>query len=329
MATFEIKKKITVKTKYNPDLFGIANNSFLSDTSLKFGSSRSAVTAMLTNPELMELIMPTLVNSNPNDLGWQKAISDYWDGLYVEIKKNGTDLEVGFTFNDMDSNKIREPYIKKLKLDKKLNTAEEIGKYVMSYVPFEEHYRYGVPLNIRDYAVYIYSKGYRDVANNVNDVNNSGHIRFYIHDDTQVKRNQEVKMDSVMKAHDKYMELITMKDADDRIHDILIVLDPSNITEVRNMSAKERKYLLHTEFNKDADAFLKVYDDKSLTDKAHIERLIDANIIQRLTNSSIITDKLEPAIVIGNTTDEAITWFNNDINKPKITEYNNKFKAIK
>jgi hypothetical protein len=60
-----------------------------------------------------------------------------------------------------------------------------------------------------------------------------------------------------------------------------------------------------------------------------IEKYISSGILKRLDNTHIITDGQNPQIIIGNTLDEALTFFANQINKDVVAEYEARFKALK
>jgi hypothetical protein len=59
-----------------------------------------------------------------------------------------------------------------------------------------------------------------------------------------------------------------------------------------------------------------------------IENMIFHNILRRLVQSNIIVDANDPSEVIGNTLNETISYFNNDIHKAKVSEFEVRLKSI-
>jgi hypothetical protein len=270
--------------------------------------------------------MPVIIGLNPSDLGWQKAIANYWNSLAVDIPENGKDLEIGFSF-DRDDEK-RNKYLVPFMTANKLKTDEDLATYVMtSKVPEEDKYKYGAPIKPEDYLLWVYSKHYRDVANEVDDINNSKFIRFYIHDDEIVKLQKEALIDLTIKAQDKFMEVLKSNEAKDKIYNTLCVLDPVGISSLDKFTDNEKRNKLFELFQKDAKLFIDTVDDVNLHTKALIEKLLAKGVLRKITNTDIIVDVEDPSIVLGNTVSETVTWFSIETNKAKISEYKNRLKV--
>jgi hypothetical protein len=318
-------RKVSIQWKLNPDAFAIANKTVLVDTIRRFGSTTTAVNTILTKEELLKFTMPVIIGLNPSDLGWQKAIANYWNSLAVDIPENGKDLEIGFSF-DIDDEK-RSKYIVPFMTSNKLKTDEDLATYVMGKVPEEDKYKYGAPIKPEDYLLWVYSKHYRDVANEVDDINNSKFIRFYIHDDEIVKLQKEALIDLTIQAQDKFMEVLKSNEAKDKISNILCVLEPTIISSLDKLTDNERRNKLFELFQKDAKLFINIVDDSNLHTKALVEKLLSKGILRKITNTDIVVDVEDPSIVLGNTISETVTWFSIEANKAKISEYKNRLKV--
>lgn len=318
---FEKSRKVSIQWKLNPDVFSIINKDVLSDTYRRFGSSMVAVNAILAQEELLKATMPLIIGFNPNDLGWQKAVTTYWNDLGIDIPENGKELEIGFKFDVNDPS--REKFISKLAAINKKDD-EALANYCLSTLTKEreiELIRYGTPIKPIDYLLWVYSKNYRDVANTVEDINKSNYIRFYIHDNEVEKIRKTAAVNTQLVAIEKLTELIKSNDSSTRIYNLLCVLEPENIIELDSLNDNDRKVKIFELCQKDSEAFIKVVDDKTLDTRVVIEKLLYKKIIKRYNNTDIIVDSEDASLVLGNTTTEAISWFSMEQNAAKVSEY--------
>ena len=67
--------------------------------------------------------------------------------------------------------------------------------------------------------------------------------------------------------------------------------------------------------------------DKTLQITATIENYIRANILTRNPNSTMIVETNDPAFIIGNSKSECITFFSNQDNNAKLTQYAAHYKS--
>lgn len=320
-------REISIQWKLNPDAFQIINKTAIVDITRRFGSTINAVNNILIKKELLEMTMPIIIGMNSTDKDWQKTITNYWNSLAVDIPENGKTLEIGFTFDSTD--KDRQTYIKDLYSKFKFKNDEEFANYVMTKVPEEDKYRYGTPLNVSDYLLWIYSFHYRDVANTPEDIQKaSPFIRFYIHDDLLVKKQKEELTDLAINAQEEYIGLIKSNDAKDKIYNILCVLEPSLILEIEKLNDKEKQIRLFDLASRESSKFIALTRDNNLHTKALIEKLITKHILRKMSNTDVIVDIEDPSIVLGNTTTEAVTWFVLEQNKAKVSEYITRLSAL-
>lgn len=321
-------RNVTIKWRLNPDAFAIINKSVITDITRKIGSSRKGVSEILLKEDLLDTTMPHLVNLNPSDQGFKKEITNYWNSLSVEVPENGKELEIGFRFDKDDKHKSDR--IKVLMTSKKLTTDEDLASYVMLNVPIEERYKYGTPIKIEDYLLYIYCQNYRDVANEPEDIAKaSSHIRFYIEDAELLKKQKDELVKLNLKAQGKLIDLIKNEKAPTLIYNILCVLEPTEISVIDASDNDDRRNRIWDLATRSPKEFIDIMDDENLHIKSLIERLLNKHILRKLPNTDVITDVDDPSIVIGNTTSEAISWFSNETNKAKISEYETILKEKK
>jgi hypothetical protein len=91
------------------------------------------------------------------------------------------------------------------------------------------------------------------------------------------------------------------------------------------MDKIDKQRLLMNRINSNPGEFLEVLKDKDLNTKALIEDYIQAGILRRLQNSSVIVENGTNDI-IGNTLNDAIAFFKNaEQNKLKLAQLREKF----
>ena len=110
-----------------------------------------------------------------------------------------------------------------------------------------------------------------------------------------------------------------------KVDEVLLVLN----LDIQGLDKDEKHILLKGVLKDTPEKFIKVADDKHLSIKAEIEKLINAGIFNRLDNSQVIVDTENPELVIGINMTEAITFFNLDTKKAKVSEYRLKYKSLK
>lgn len=322
----KVNRQISIRWKLNPDSFGVINSKVISDFTRKFGSTQVAVNAILVKDDMMKMLMPFVIGVSPSDPSWNKRIADYWHSLSVDIPSGGKDLEIGFSF-DLDD-KLRQDNIKDIKSKNKgITTSEDLARVVLANVDEEEMYKYGTPLVIEDYLLWIYSFKYHDVANTPEELEKSTSIRFYIHDEKIVKAKQAALVDIALEAQGILINTLAKDNATTRIYDILSVLEPSGISSFDTMTPKDRQIKIFELVSLKPKEFIEIANDANLEIRSLIEKLLNARILRKLPNTDIIVDVEDPSIQIGATTADAISWFSITTNDPKIGEYKTRLKA--
>jgi len=320
----EISKKINIYWKENRSGFYVANKKEISPEPRLIGSAQSSVSKMLAQSEEQAMLMPILVGESPTSQNWQKRLATYWHSLSVPILPSGRELEIGFKYDYNTTNDIRRSHIDKLNKTE-IKDSSSLSQYVEKSVNEEDKYKYGEPINIEDYMLYRYCLTYRDVANDIKDVDKSSKIRFYLFSKEQRDKLRKEAHLNKKKALAKYLEVI--KD-EGWVLDLLYVLGRGLSAE--KMDKEEREQELYKESEQKPNEFIALAEDKNVKLKGYIERLIGASILKRLPNSSIIVDGNAPEFIVANTIEEAITFFNNEErNKAKINEFKTRYNGLK
>lgn len=332
--------KLWIKKRINQSTFYKSNMHVLSEESRILGASTSAVKAMLVNGDELKVLMPIILGIDPKSTtaNWDKALSNYWYSLTIDIYDAGKELEIGFQYDFNDTTtffdgKCRKDYIDKLiavKDDKSLMDYVLGSKDGKPNVPENERYKYATPINVEDYLLYRYCLHFRDVANTIDDVDKSPIIRFYLFSEKFAKIEETKKLNINKKAMELFLALVAKPQ---EVNNVLYVLCNKVTTlagiDIKTLDENDKHIHLKTIMDTTTSLFIETVQDKNLLIKANIERYINAGIWKRLPNTNIIVDSENAEVTIGNTVDEAVTFMTNDANKEKLNVYVAKFKGLK
>lgn len=324
-----ISRKVTIQWRLNPTPFTKINAAALGEHTRKIGSSISGVSKMMSNALEQEAIMKTVIGADPRSMtsNWTKLLQTYWDSLSVEIPMSGKSLETGWIFDYDASDKVDVI----AKLPKTVKDDKSLAKHVMSVVSEGDKYKYGVPIDPAEYMLWRYCLVYRDVANSHEDVNKSGHIRFYLYSQEEIESSRKSKFTTKKKAMETFIQLLADKDKVDNIVYIAISDNSMIVPEGKTFNTLDEtdKHMMLEAFltNKPTE-FVNMAEDINLNIKAIIERYIFTNIFKRLTNSSVIVDAANSSIVIGNNIDEAVSYMSNETNTKILAEYKARYKGL-
>lgn len=318
--------------------FATINAKILGSEPYRLGSSTKAVAKMLVNGDELKVLMPQILSLDPRTTSgkWDELVNNYWHSLSVDVYPEGVKLEVGFVYDATDSTTFfdgtkRKDHIKELftKYPKKVTEGKNISddEHLMSLlksdaVREDEKYKYARPIEPKDYLLYRYCLGFREVANDIKDVDNSPNIRFYLFNEGQAEeiRKKEFKLKKT--AMELYLK--TIQDSES-VNNILYALK----RDIRDEDDIAKHMMLDDICKKNPQDFINTVNDKTLKTKALVERYIFAGLLKRMPHSNIIVDGKSPEVVIGNDIDEAIIWFNNEKNKAEISHYESQFKGLK
>lgn len=333
----EYNRRIDLLWKYNKSAFSKLNDKVLSESFRLIGSSVSGVSKLISNGEMIRMLMPEILGISPDtrDINWDAKVRDYWDSLRVIVPGGGLRMETGFYFDINDYR--RQKYITKLienNPKSTIKTDEDLANFVMGSkndvpnVDEFEKFKYGQPIDTFHYLLWLYCLNYRDVANTSSDANKSSNIRFFLHtkeEEDKVKKAQlKVKKDALQKA----MKFISDSTKDER-DDLLALITPESIRDiVKDKDADGKEGTILTEASNNPSKFIEIVDDKNLKYKAIINRFEAFGVIKKLSGTTVYVESADPSVTIGNNMNEAISFITNEKNTNKVNELTAKYKSI-
>lgn len=248
----------------------------------------------------MDICMPALLGIGNTQTDFRKRVNNYWDSLAVNIPENGKIMEIGFDYNITRSSTIKA--ISELKDDKgesiKFKDNKHLANYIDAHIDEEFKHLYGVPINHADYLLWVYCLEYGDVANNITLRNKSDNIRFYIHNETEVKKIETAKFMLKKKAIKIYSEII---EDIEKVDKYLYALGYGSTIAITDDLDKFK--LLEKEFNDHPEKIIEVSKDKQLDSRVFVEACIANGILRKLENSSVIVNSSDNKPIGGNMQD--------------------------
>ena len=329
-------QKAYLMPKLKTSTFATINASVLGSEPFRLGPGRTAVSTMLSSGDELRVLMPVILGLDPKSVtnNWDTKVSDYWYSLSVEVKPEGNELEIGFKYSIDDTTTFfdgtkRSGYISKLIKDNPtIKTSADLMEYVKGKdakgnpnVAENEKYKYAMPISVEDYILWRYCLVFREVANNLEDVDKSSFIRFYLYNSAQAESDKRAKFKLEKTAMELYQKVIADKEFVENVLHTL-QLDTTGKDEI------DKCMLLESVYKDSPEKFIKIASDNQLKSKAAIERYILAGILKRLPNTDVIVDANEPDKVLGNTLIDAVSYINNEKNKVQVSQYLARIKGL-
>jgi len=321
-----VSKKIIIYRKTDASEFSKKNYKVLPTGVHKIGSSINAVNAITLQSDMLAELMPKLLGISKDDRDFTKALSSYWNSISVNIPDTGKQLEVGFVYIVEDSSKSKR--IKAIKgADDKLKefvNDQQLSNYIESNIDAGEVWKYATPINVADYLLWRYSLNYRAVANNPDEnvLGKSSDIRFYIHNEVDIKKIEKKNFDIRAKAGKVYFEIITDKSV---VKQYLYAMGKGS--SISTMDDLDQAKLLESIYMKSPHELVEASKDKQLKVKAYIEECISAGILRRLSNSSVIVNAADNT-PIGNNIEDAIVFLKAEVNVKIANEIEGRLRAL-
>ena len=323
------KRPIDLVNKLNPEVFQLINKDVFGVVDIPLGSSHGSVTRILSPQyeQLLKKLMPTVINTSPNDPVWYKRVKSYWDSFGIKVPVGGKRLETGFIFDIEDSE--RKPAINELikiaatnKIE--IKSDEQLRDYVLSKVSEFDIYKYAMPINVENYLTWVYLLGHNKVAKQAEAVDKTTKIEFVLIDPKEIEDIKRKQHSLSIEATKKYLEILTDRN---KVRDILYVrgVDASLLDDL-DADARLKQFV-----DASPKEFISLVEDKTSTTKARIERYCIAGVLNRLTNSSIIVDGNDNSVIVGNTLDEAVVFFNSESpdRVAKVKEFKARYQQLK
>lgn len=172
--------------------------------------------------------------------------------------------------------------------------------------------------NILDYFRYRFAKAHSRVATDEANKNNNVEYDFYIENPNKVKQQQNDVIKLKKKA---YKEFTIISEDDMKTEYVLRVLGE---TRVDHKTPVERENALANIVESNPKKFLSIANDKSLKEKALIEELEEANIIEKVGGSYMYMDD-----IIAETKKEMVAFLKSQKNSKRVNEFKAKLREKK
>lgn len=238
-----------------------------------------------------------------------------------------------------------------------LTTSDELeaifADYVMTKIPEELKFRYGTPNNVADYLAWRYCLVSSAVANNPEimvkakgegeseDVNKlktdavanpimvSTRIQFFLIDEGDAAK-QKAKLNNIRnEAIKKYVNLLTSKDSDSKIDNLLIADDRlGSIQDIKTTIRGDKEAMLMEIATTNPEKFIALLANTNISQVAEIKKFIMSGYLRQLPNTTIITDGTDPSVVLGNTINEVISYMASSVNAAYVNELKVKFNSL-
>lgn len=301
-----ISKKLRIMRKPKVSEFLTTNFKVLGDIgSRKIGGSSSAENAMLVNSEELASYIPNMLGVSPTSADWGKVLDNYVRSISVPVPDNGHEIEIGFVFDVTD-------VTKKIALDaySKENDLADVKEadlfaHICQNVNRNFWWKFGRPIEPKDYYLWRYCQNYRPVANTMKDADSKSlEIRFYILDEEELVKDQQAAFNIRRKANAMYFEVLN------RMEDVKAILFLMQKGDLVLKAKREEDLMMLLETAKDADMANFVNAVKNLEKRRNevfIEECIAYNILQRAPHSNMIVDSSD-GNVIGQNVKEAAAY---------------------
>ncbi|MFA5395134.1 MAG: hypothetical protein WC346_03865 [Methanogenium sp.] len=309
------------------------NAKFIPEGKIVIGPSITGVNKMISNIDELKVYMPQIIGISASSNDFDNKLLAYFNNLSVNVPESGLSLNISFKYkNKNDYKLIKSNYDKIIRdfeiADKSFPDSRNkaFNDRTFSIIELEKvKYKYGTPININDYILWRYCLVYRDVAVDAALINNSAHIRFYIYDKEAEKYKSKVLLDIETKATKIYLELV---ENEDKLDQILWAGASDGTLNIGILSREEKANIIKGMVNTNPYGLISLYNDERTNIRSFIEQLIQANILKRLINSTVVMDGDND--IIGNNMDEVIAFFKNtELNKAKISKFTNQLKLLK
>jgi hypothetical protein len=340
-----IQRYINIKSKYNASVFEMINRNALSTDTLMLGSTIKATNLMCSNNAELRVLLPSILGLSPDHVDWQKECLSYFNNFFLEIPFNPNEkinslslrLDTSYNFN-LDDDSKKEVILKYLdiipKRSDEYNPEEWValcingtlgnGKYKIKE---EDLYKYVTFVNIEDYIKYRYCLLHNKVANNIDDIDKSVHIQFYLSSEEQ---EQKVKVAKVKVKNDAFKYYVDLMSGDIDVIDSVIINAGliSSHEEFKNLKLADKQELLQKLVTDNPNKLLYYKSDKTLQERATITKFIWLGLLKYISGTQTVVDVSDATKIIGNNMDECVSYFNNEVNNIYKAEIVARYKSL-
>lgn len=336
-ATYIYKRQVNILHHLILSTYNKVNQEHYAGRSRILGASQAAENAMFARQDMLNSVMPEILHVSTNSANWYGLLQNYFSNTFVEIPANGKELNTSLVFEIDPQNEVKKKYVRGIieeakKKNVEIKSSKDLAEYIDSLrlkakseeelVRIEDEiWKYAKPENIEDYVLWRYCWFHGEIANNKMLIGKSPKkIKFYLEDELDRDR---FKKEAFMKNSKINKLLVKMEEDEDLSYAMCSML---GITATNKI---DMAMGLQAEADNHPDRFVELAEDNKLQMKANIQRMIDYGVLRKLVNSGVIVDAEDSEIILGNSYDEVITYFNYEKNKAKVSELKNRYNHLK
>lgn len=327
-------KKISIKFKRHQSVFEALNDVAYAVETRPLGTSKNAVSQMISHPTLCDVILPNLIGMNRNSQEWEREKTDYISNLLIRVPISGYRLNLQHSFdrNDMLKKDNIDKYIKDYKLYDPVKKEEEYseeklyGHIITNVAPIDLHMYFRF-VDSKDYLFWVYATLSSQVANTAEDVEKSTNIRFFLFDEKIADKVEADLIGSKIKTVNK---ISGIKSGEDKtsIIDMALVLDLVEFEELLEMSDTDKiEYCfakLYAMANEYPTQVMAIAEDKDIKLKGFVRKAISKNLI---SNEDGEFKLVASGKSIGNTMSTVLNWLKNPLNEGDVTNLKQSLKS--
>lgn len=249
-----------------------------------------------------ELLLPSILGTDPKDIKWRNTVQNYWSSISVQVPSDGlgTDslfgkvLEWEIEFSD---SRLADRYDKASLTEKGF-----ISSKALTSKNDDGTFKARILIGIEDYVLFRYCLVYGRVANSAKDAMKSNRIFFYLYSKNEETKAEHTLFELRKKAREKFYSIL---EDEGKLDGILRLFKIS--PEI--LESLEKKHIILeqklVEFPKE---FIDYVSDSHLAVKAFIFKAVDRGIIHNPahTESYYYGDNKE--VLIGSTLENAVLY---------------------
>lgn len=234
----------------------------------------------LTYGEL-EILMPHLINCESNDRDFRQKVDDFFHEIDTKVPSNtGLTLETGME----DSN---------------------TGKISKS----------NLPLDIMDYVRWRQVQGHPEVGRSKKESDSSPLKKYYIFDPAAIQSSNKKLIEDKDTALQLYLQL---KKEPEKIDMVITLLgtDPRSFTGVNKDDLKLE--FLRKKSEENPKVFSETYKFEDLNTRYWLDKMVMLQVLNKFGTLPAKYIDAEKKVILGNTIEEAISWFSDPINSNEV-----------
>ena len=317
----------------NYSLYRRVNDKELAERNEYIGSCIRSSNALCANKGELEAYFPNLIGVSPNDQNFVRRVKEYLNNFQVKVDKLGLRLNLTFHYNhfkDYLAFKKKEEAIETEFAQVKRGDATALKRAIENRIVKlnaleSTKWQYGSPENVADYLLYRHCLLYSDVAKDHSLINKE-HIRFYFKDE---QKENELKAKQRLELNNAKRNFVTLIANDKAFEDVYVqycVLKNKAIVPALAEDDLVKQENLDYFSQKEPAKFNELYNDRNISVKSLIERLVAYGILIRHPHSQNIVSA--NGDFIGANMKEATAWFKNTENEATVAAYENQLKLV-